>query len=61
MSIFIIIMLTQLASDLGRESNSMLWLGIVGLTDELIHDKIDTIIYSEHAEELRKAVLRLNG
>eukprot|EP00053_Salpingoeca_punica_P005568 m.55304 g.55304 ORF g.55304 m.55304 type:complete len:584 (+) comp13303_c0_seq1:398-2149(+) len=51
----------HLASDLGRGNNELLWLGIVGLTEQLLYDRIDVNTYLEQATEYRQDVLRLNS
>jgi cell division control protein 45 len=34
------VLMWNLASDLGKTDNRMLWLSIVGLTDQFLHDRI---------------------
>ena len=35
------VLLWQLASDLGKTDNQLLWMSIVGLTDQFLHERID--------------------
>ncbi|KAL7751816.1 DNA replication initiation factor cdc45 [Sorochytrium milnesiophthora] len=49
-----------LADRLNRKCNDYLWCAIVGLTDQLVHERIDTQRYIAHAQNLRQEVARFN-
>eukprot|EP01104_Vermistella_antarctica_P015480 TRINITY_DN5101_c0_g1_i1.p1 TRINITY_DN5101_c0_g1~~TRINITY_DN5101_c0_g1_i1.p1 ORF type:complete len:672 (+),score=152.14 TRINITY_DN5101_c0_g1_i1:62-2077(+) len=49
-----------LASSLNKTNNDILWLGILGLTDQLVHGRITDADYEALAEEFGREVIRLN-
>jgi cell division control protein 45 len=53
-------LLWQLADDLHKTSNHLLWLAIVGVTEQFVHEKIDADTYAENAANLADHVGRLN-
>eukprot|EP00041_Stephanoeca_diplocostata_P020331 m.453060 g.453060 ORF g.453060 m.453060 type:complete len:591 (+) comp21546_c0_seq1:237-2009(+) len=50
----------QLAGDVGKTDNHLLWLGIIGLTDQFIQERIDSGMYMEGVERLAADVRRMN-
>ena len=50
----------QMAGDVGKTDNHLLWLAIVGLTDQLIQERIDSTTYVQGFERLAEDVRRLN-
>eukprot|EP00054_Salpingoeca_dolichothecata_P000149 m.279609 g.279609 ORF g.279609 m.279609 type:complete len:574 (-) comp102884_c0_seq1:13-1734(-) len=55
------VLMWKLARDIGRKGNTQLWLAVVGLSDQLHHDRIDSALYYEHVQNLQQDVLNLNG
>ncbi|KAJ3300294.1 hypothetical protein HDU76_006125, partial [Blyttiomyces sp. JEL0837] len=57
------LMIYTLCSQVGRASSDLLWLGIIGLTDQYIHDRIAHRKYKEDVEAFQKeaATFDLNG
>eukprot|EP00911_Craspedida_sp_UC1_P000811 UC1_evm1s623 len=55
-------MMYTLVGQLGRAtSNEVLWWGILGVTDQLVHARVDMAAYAEACSSLQADVLRLNG
>lgn len=54
------LVLYELSWKMSKDSNLLLWWSIVGLTDQLIHEKIDSEKYVSDAQGLHEHVLRLN-
>ena len=54
------VLMWQLASDLGKSDNHLLWLSIVGLTDQFIEDRVDSSSYTLGVQRLSDDVRRLN-
>ncbi len=55
------VLMWQLAADLGRSSsNEMLWLAIVGLTDQHVHERLDHGVYIGEVARLGDDVRRNN-
>ena len=52
--------LYQLCQQLNKESNKLLWLWILGLTDQKMHFKINNNLYEKAAQEIDKEVVKLN-
>eukprot|EP01134_Creolimax_fragrantissima_P007045 CFRG7045T1 len=50
----------QLASQLNRRDNEVLWCAIVGLTDQYVQESIDFPLYITEVQKLRDEVLRFN-
>ena len=50
----------QLVTDLNRTSNPMLWLACVGLTDQLVHERVEYERYVKSAQLLQEEVAALN-
>jgi len=55
------VLLWQLAGDLGKPDNALLWLSIVGLTDQFVHDRIDNTTYTLLFDQLSTDVNRMNS
>lgn len=51
----------QLAGDIGKTNNHLLWLAIVGVTDQFIHERVDVELYSEMIHNLSEDVKRMNA
>ena len=49
-----------LAYQLYKSDNDMLWLAILGLTDQLVHNRIDQKKYFSEVDRYRKEVMELN-
>eukprot|EP00039_Didymoeca_costata_P030735 m.31129 g.31129 ORF g.31129 m.31129 type:complete len:586 (+) comp8280_c3_seq1:251-2008(+) len=54
------VLMWQLASDIGKGENKLLWLAIVGLTDQFVHERIDSQAYASGVERLADDVKRIN-
>ncbi|KAI8969151.1 DNA replication pre-initiation complex subunit Cdc45 [Mycotypha africana] len=50
----------ELAQQLGKTNNELLWLAIVGVTSQYIFEKIDTSRYNSYVQEFRTERTRLN-
>ncbi|CAO3644119.1 unnamed protein product [Mucor hiemalis] len=50
----------ELANQLGKSNNELLWLAIVGVTSQYIFEKIDTYKYAEKLEIFKDDTARLN-
>ncbi|KAI8092402.1 DNA replication pre-initiation complex subunit Cdc45 [Gilbertella persicaria] len=50
----------ELAHQLGKSTNELLWLGIVGVTAQYLFEKIDTVRYAEKLELFKDDRARLN-
>ena len=50
----------QLAQQLSRAQNDLLWLAIVGLTDHYIHERMSQDVYQELVQVYQSEVLSLN-
>mmetsp|Transcript_27344 Transcript_27344/g.71666 ORF Transcript_27344/g.71666 Transcript_27344/m.71666 type:complete len:588 (-) Transcript_27344:104-1867(-) len=55
------VIMWQLVGDLGRADNHLLWLSIIGLTDQFIQERIDSSMYVQGFERLADDVRRLNA
>jgi hypothetical protein len=49
-------LLYSLVSELNRTSNAMVWLAAVGLTDQLVHERVEYELYVKHAQHLQEEV-----
>ncbi|KAJ3028872.1 hypothetical protein HK097_005886, partial [Rhizophlyctis rosea] len=49
-----------MALQLGRASNDLLWLAIVGLTDHYLHERVSQVQYDSYVTAYREEVSRLN-
>lgn len=54
------LVLYELSWKMSKDSNLLLWWTVVGLTDQLIHERIDSDKYVTDAHDLHQHVLRLN-
>ena len=54
-------LLYDLASRLNKVTNELLWLGIIGFTDQIVHNKIDSGRWKVEMKAWRDEVYRLNG
>ncbi|KAJ4458041.1 putative CDC45-related protein [Paratrimastix pyriformis] len=52
--------LFNLARNLGKSSNEILWYGILGVTDQLLHERITMDAYRRVAEDLKVPVFNQN-
>lgn len=50
----------DLAKQMNRQQLDMLWLWIVGLTDQFIHSKIDKVTYEQRLRDCNNEIARLN-
>ncbi|KNC78379.1 hypothetical protein SARC_09190 [Sphaeroforma arctica JP610] len=50
----------QLAAQLNRRDNEVLWCAVVGLTDQYVQQTIDFALYINEVQKLRDEVLRFN-
>lgn len=50
----------ELARDMKKGDNNLLWLSIIGLTDMFINDRMDRLKYDMSLRHYREEVLRLN-
>ncbi len=50
----------ELAWKMSKDTNDLLWLGILGLTDQWLHNRIDRDKYIDGINFLQGHVLRLN-
>jgi len=50
----------ELARDMKKSDNNLLWLSIIGLTDMFINDRMDRLKYDMSLRHYREEVLRLN-
>lgn len=51
----------QLAGDIGKTSNHLLWLAVLGVTDQFVHERIDMELYNEMIHNLSEDVKRMNA
>lgn len=51
----------ELARQLNRDTNDLLWMALVGLTDHYVHDLIDHDTYAHLAQEYRQEVVGKNS
>eukprot|EP00035_Acanthoeca_spectabilis_P026224 m.461800 g.461800 ORF g.461800 m.461800 type:complete len:590 (-) comp22414_c0_seq1:118-1887(-) len=54
------VIMWQLVGDLGKSDNHLLWLSIIGLTDQFVQERIDSGTYVQGFERLADDVRRLN-
>lgn len=54
-------MMYNLVEQLGRTNNELLWWGILGLTDQFVHERVNFSAYLESATAMQSDVARLNG
>jgi cell division control protein 45 len=54
------VLMYRLVTDLNRTSNGMLWLAAVGLTDQLVHERVEYHKYVFEAQQLQEEVASLN-
>lgn len=54
-------MMFRMAQKLNKDNNDLLWLWIVGLTEQYIHSKISKVHYDECVEEIQGEVARLTN
>jgi hypothetical protein len=50
-----------LARQLNKENNDLLWLWILGLSEQLVYNKITPLQYESFVDECQKEVLRFNN
>lgn len=50
----------QMALDMNKSTNEMLWMAIVGVTDLYVHERMDSTRYTKTALQLHAEVLRYN-
>ncbi|KJE88507.1 CDC45-like protein [Capsaspora owczarzaki ATCC 30864] len=53
------IQMFMLAESLNKESTELLWWAIVGLTDQFVHERIDSAKYAAEINQLNDAAMRL--
>lgn len=51
----------ELAKQLNRENNDMLWMALVGVTEQLTHLKVDKFQYEQRCKEIQADIVRLNA
>ncbi len=54
------LLMYELAWKMSKDTNDLLWLGILGLTDQWLHNRIDRDKYIDGINFLQGHVLRLN-
>lgn len=52
--------MSRLSSQLNRDSNSLIWYGIVGMTDYIIHNKCSPYEYDQEMDEFKVKIGQLN-
>jgi len=50
----------ELAKQMNRENNEMLWMALVGITEQLVHLKVDKFQFEQRCKEAQADILRLN-
>jgi len=55
------VVLYELVKNLNKSSNELLWLAIVGLTDQLCHERVEFEKYVSEAQTLQAEVVSLNN
>lgn len=55
------VIMWQLVGDIGKTDNHLLWLSIVGLTDQFVQERIDSSAYVQGFDRLADDVRRMNA
>ena len=50
----------SLVQQLNKSANELLWLAIVGLTDQIVHERVENESYIQEAQSLQSEVAALN-
>lgn len=50
----------ELAKQMNRENSEMLWMGLVGISEQLVHLKVDKFQFEQRCKEAQTDILRLN-
>ena len=50
----------QLAHDLGRVNNDLLWLAMLGVGDQLVYDRVEPTEYADMIRLLRAEAVKFN-